>query len=122
MMNWNFETTLQRFESELPIVLTKLKFAFSRHENRQPILIWISPIPHMISNDRQTRQFVELTNICLNITNQLEFKQLIRMHPWCENYKTLFVKEGSHFSPTGECIAFDDFFSRESYLIIVGYL
>jgi hypothetical protein len=39
MMNGNFQTTLQRFESVLPIVLTKLKFAFFRHENRQPILI-----------------------------------------------------------------------------------
>jgi hypothetical protein len=76
----------------------------------------------MISNDKQTRQFVELTDICLNITNQLEFKHLTRMHPWCENYKTLFVKEECHFSPTGEYIASDDFFSRESYLIIVGYL
>ncbi|CAF4204191.1 unnamed protein product, partial [Rotaria sordida] len=101
IMNWNFQTILQRFESELPIVLTKLKFAFSRRENRQPILIWISPIPHTILNDIQNRQFVELTSICLNITNQLEFEHLTRMHPWCDNYKTLFVKEGCHFSPTG---------------------
>ncbi|CAF1504959.1 unnamed protein product [Rotaria sordida] len=101
IMNWNFQTTLQRFESELPIVLTKLKFAFSRRENRQPILIWISPIPHTILNDIQNRQFVELTSICLSITNQLEFEHLTRMHPWCDNYKTLFVKEGCHFSPTG---------------------
>ncbi len=101
-MNWNFQTTLQRFESELPIVLTKLKLAFSRRENRQPILIWISAIAHTISNDRQTRQFVELTDICLNITNQLEFKHLTGTHPRCDNYKTLFFKEGCHFSPTGE--------------------
>ncbi|CAF3933923.1 unnamed protein product [Rotaria sp. Silwood1] len=101
IMNWNFQTTLQRFESELPIVLTKLKFAFSRRENNQPILIWMSPIPHTISNDIQNRQFVELTEICLNITNQLEFKHLTRMHPWCDNYKSLFVKDKCHFSPTG---------------------
>ncbi|CAF2976095.1 unnamed protein product [Rotaria sp. Silwood2] len=122
IMNWNFQTTLQRFESELPIVLTKLKFGFSRRENRQPILIWISPIPHTISNDIQNRQFVELTAIFLNITNQLEFVHLTRMHPWCDNYKSLFVKEKCYFSPIGEYIISDYFSSKESYLIIVGCL
>ncbi|CAF2931537.1 unnamed protein product [Rotaria sp. Silwood2] len=122
IMNWNFQTILQRFESELPIVLTKLKFGFSRRENRQPILIWISPIPHTISNDIQNRQFVELTDIFLNITNQLEFEHLTRMHSWCENYKSLFVKEKCYFSPIGEYIVSDYFSSRESYLIIVECL
>ncbi|CAF1225471.1 unnamed protein product, partial [Rotaria sordida] len=44
---------------------------------------------------------VELASICLNITNQLEFEHLTRMHPWYNNYKTLFAKEECHFSPTG---------------------